>query len=906
MTKKASMNNGNSLVIVESPAKAKTISKYLGKNFDVEASVGHIRDLAVKKEMPADLKREDWAYLGVNVHQGFEPVYIISDDKKEQIRKLRKLVREAKDIYLATDEDREGEAISWHLLEVLKPKIPVHRMVFHEITKTAIENALANPREIDDDLVRAQETRRILDRLYGFDVSGLLQRRTHGVATSAGRVQSVAVRKVVERERKRIAFRSATYWDLLGLFAKQQPNAKGFEATLVQLDGQRLSTGKDFDPNTGLLKDSKVLQLTEAQVEDLRQKLSHGEFKVATLEDKPYTSKPSPPFETSALVSEANRRFRFSAKRTMQVAQNLYQNGFITYMRTDSTALSSEAITAARQHIQSEYGNEYLPEKPREYKNKVKNAQEAHEAIRPTGSTFRSPAEVKGELGQDAFQLYELIWKCTVASEMKDAQGRRITISIEGVDSDGRTAKFHVSGKTIDFPGYLRAYVEGSDDPDSELASQESILPDVAVGEVIDCRQLDAKSHTTQPPARYTEASLTRTLKDDGIGRPSTYASIIDVILQREYVFKRGTALVPTWKAMVLIKTLESHFSHLVDYQFTARMEDDLDAISRGDAGHLDYLEKFYFGGEHQGLKEQVEKKLEEIDVREICRFTIGKPESSEGDAEEIILKVFKNNSTVAQGELSAVLPFELAPDELTIEKAVELLENARRSAEPLGVDPDTGGLVFFKQGPHGPYVQLNSRDENDEEPVKKRQSLLKGMEPEDVDLKLALQLLTLPRTLGEHPESKKPIEARDGRFGPYVVCEKESRSLPAEVSPLDVTLEKALELLAQPKQRGRRNAAPKEPLKSYEEKSPVTEEAVKILDGRFGPYITDGTTNASLPRGMTIEEVTFDAALEMLAERAAKGPSKKKKPKKKAKKKAAKKKSTPKKKKAAKAKQKS
>src|SRR5262245_53299435 len=624
---------GKALVIVESPAKARTIGKFLGKGFAVEASIGHIRDLPEgKKEMPEELRGEDWAYLGVNVHKNFEPVYVVSRDKKDQVRKLKGLLKDARELYLATDEDREGEAISWHLTEVLKPKIPVRRMVFHEITREAIQEALANPRNIDSDLVRAQETRRILDRLYGFDVSTLLWRKLGGIAKSAGRVQSVAVRKIVERERERIAFRSATYFDILATLAKrQQPST--FAATLVSVNERELPAGKDFDPATGKLKNPALLLLDEGQATALCQRLRGGQFTVTSLEDKPYSSAPYPPFTTSTLQQDANRKFRYTARRTMQIAQNLYQNGFITYMRTDSTALSNEAITAARSHIESQYGPPYLPTQPRQNKNKVRNAQEAHEAIRPAGNRFRLPEEVRNELNDEEFRLYDLIWKRTVASEMENARGRRITLSIEAVAGSER-AMFQVSGKTIDFPGYLRAYVEGSDDPGAELADQETVLPDVQVGESLDCRELEPKSHTTQPPARYTEATLTKTLEQDGIGRPSTYATIIDTILQRNYVFKRGTALVPTWTAMALVKLMEKHLADLVDYQFTARMEDDLDAISRGEAEHVKYLHGFYFGHDADGLKHQVENNLGEIDVREICRFPVGAPPGPDGDRE--------------------------------------------------------------------------------------------------------------------------------------------------------------------------------------------------------------------------------------------------------------------------------
>jgi DNA topoisomerase-1 len=886
MAKKSTSAGGKSLVIVESPAKARTIGKYLGKNFTVEASIGHIRDLPEgKKEMPSELQKEDWAYLGVNVHKDFEPVYVVSRDKHEQVRKLKGLLKDARELYLATDEDREGEAISWHLTEVLKPKIPVHRMVFHEITAEAIRDALANPRGIDSDLVRAQETRRILDRLYGFDVSSLLWRKLGGIAKSAGRVQSVAVRKVVQRERERIAFREATWWDLLGTFAKQRQE-NTFQAALVQVDGRDLPSGKDFDPATGKLKDGRPLLLDEQQAGALRDRLLQGKFRVASLEDKPYSSAPYPPFTTSTLQQEGNRKLRFTARRTMQIAQSLYQNGHITYMRTDSTALSSEAIEAARSHIRSEYGQEYLPDQPRLHKNKVRNAQEAHEAIRPAGTRFRVPEELRGEVSEDEFKLYDLIWKRTVASEMENARGRRITLTIEATSTQGEHAVFQVGGKTIDFPGYLRAYVEGSDDPEAELADQEALLPDVQVGEVIDCRGLEPKSHTTQPPARYTEATLTRTLEEDGIGRPSTYATIIDTILQRNYVFKRGAALVPTWTAMAVVKLMEQHLAELVDFQFTARMEDDLDAISRGEAGHTDYLHSFYFGDDKDGLKHQVESKLGEIDVREICRFYVGTPETAAQDGfppdpntmEPIHVRVGKFGPFLEQGERRGRLPEDLAPDEVTLEKALEVLQQASQAEEPLGICADTRKPVYLKVGRFGPYVQLGENDD----PDKRNASLLRGMSPEQVDINTALKLLSLPRTLGEHPQKGQPVVAQNGRFGPFIKCGDETRSLPADLSPLEVTLEQAVELLAQPKARGRNFRQAREPLKVFEA-SPVTGQEVKLLDGRYGPYLTDGETNASLPKTVPPADLTFSQALELLADRKAQGPSKKKAARKKA-----------------------
>jgi DNA topoisomerase-1 len=885
MAKKTTNASGKSLVIVKSPAKARTISRFLGDNAIVEASIGHVRDLPQgAKEMPQQYKDEAWAYLGVNVDEDFTPIYVVPNEKKKQVAKLRKALKEADSLYLATDEDREGEAISWHLLELLKPKVPVHRLVFHEITREAIQHAWDNPRSIDDGLVRAQEARRILDRLYGYEVSPLLWRKVRP-RLSAGRVQSVAVRLIVDRERARMAFVSATYWDLIGKFATQAD--KKFDAGLVSVDGRKLPSGKDFDSTTGQLKNPQLLLLDQQGAADLLARLRGAQFRVASIEDRPYTNRPYAPFTTSTMQQEANRKLGFTARRTMTVAQSLYENGHITYMRTDSTNLADVAIKAARDLVQSEYGDAYVPAQPRLYRSKVKNAQEAHEAIRPAGHPFELPAALRSKLSNDEFRLFQLIWKRTVASQMADARGRRISITLEG---DG--AVFQVSGKTIDFPGYLRAYVEGSDDPEAELADRETILPSVVEGESIDCRDLLSKDHTTQPPARFSEAALTRALEEKGIGRPSTYASIIETIQARDYVFKKGNALVPTWVAFSVCRLLEEHLTKLVDYEFTAQMEDDLDAISRGEVEPADYLAHFYFGDAEPGLKKQLENKTKEIEARDVCRFSVGQPESGD-NTEEIWLRVGRYGPFLEQGDRRASIPEKMPPDELSLAAAVELLDRAAVGDEPLGIDPDTKKPVFLKEGRFGPYVQRGTA-EDDEKP--KNASLLKGMETSDVNLEVALKLLLLPRDLGNDPKSETPVMAYNGRYGPYVKCGDETRSLPADVSPIDVTLQQALDLLAQPKTRGRGRAAAKEPIKTFDA-SPVTEEPVKLLEGRYGPYVTDGTTNASLPKGADPAELTFEKALDLLAERAAKGPSKRR-PKKK---KAAKKKTAKKKKKAAK-----
>jgi DNA topoisomerase-1 len=867
--------SGKSLVIVESPAKARTISKFLGPGYTVEASVGHIRDLPQgAKQIPAKYKGEDWANLGVNVDEDFEPIYVLVPGKSKTVSKLKELLKDASQLLLATDEDREGEAISWHLVQLLKPKVPVRRLVFHEITKEAIDEALDHARDVDEDLVRAQEARRILDRLYGYGVSPLLWYKVRP-KLSAGRVQSVAIRLIVERERARMKFVRATYWDLLGEFAKQ--SGEQFQATLVSVDGRRIPAGKDFDPDTGKLKNNELMLLDERQAAELVAKIRSGAFQVTKLEDKPYTTKPYAPFTTSTLQQEANRKLGFTARRTMQIAQSLYENGHITYMRTDSTNLAKVAVDAARELVKSQYGDDYLPETARSYASKVKNAQEAHEAIRPAGHPFELPEALKGKVNADEFKLFELIWKRTIASQMSDARGRRIQITIEG---EGCT--FQVGGKTIDFAGYLRAYVEGSDDPNAELADKETVLPHVEVGEALHCTGMDSKSHTTQPPSRFSEAALTRELEQKGIGRPSTYASIIDTILARNYVFKKGGALVPTWVAFAVVNLLESHLPSLVDYEFTAQMEDTLDAISRGERQHTEYLRDFYFGNGADGLKEKLANKKDEIDARDINRVFIGTAD----DGEPVNVRVGRYGPFLEHGERRASLQEETPPDEMTLEAAIKLLEQAQLADAPLGKCPETNKNVYLKVGRFGPYVQ---RGEPDDEEKPQNASLLKGLTPEDIDLAMALKLLTLPRELGVDPKSGEIARAYNGRFGPYVKAGDETRSLPSDISPLDVTLEQAVALLAEPKKGRGRGAAKREPLKVFDE-SPVTGEKVQLLEGRYGPYVTDGETNASIPKGTGIEEVTLAQALDLLAERAAAGPPKKKRA---AKKKSAAKKTT-------------
>ncbi|MDR2440423.1 MAG: type I DNA topoisomerase [Planctomycetaceae bacterium] len=868
MVSNTSTRKGFSLVIVESPAKARTIGRFLGNEYVVEASIGHIRDLpSVASEIPEKYRKEKWSRLGVNVDANFQPIYIVPNEKRKQIKKLSDLIKGAKEVYLATDEDREGEAISWHLVETLKPKVPIHRLVFHEITKKAIQNALTSPRSINNDLVQAQETRRIIDRLYGYEVSPLLWYKIRP-KLSAGRVQSVAVRLIVERERERIAFCSAMYWDLLGNFAVKN-ETKSFQAGLILVGKRKIPTGKDFDSTTGkLLNPNGCLLLDESSAKNLAARLLPLPAKVKSVEEKPYTERPYAPFTTSTLQQEANRKFGFTARTTMSLAQNLYENGYITYMRTDSTNLSDEAIRAARNHVLNEYGQDYLPASPRIYKTNVKNAQEAHEAIRPAGSSFELPENLKDKLTHEQFRLYDLIWKRTVASQMSDARGKRKQLIVEIDD-----AQFSVSGKTIEFSGYLRAYVEGSDDPDAELADREVLLPSVRSGDELQTLALDPKSHATMPPARYSEAALTKVLTDRGIGRPSTYASIIETILNRNYVFKKGGALVPTWVAFAVCQLMERHLPDLINYDFTAQMEDQLDAISRGELGHLRYLKDFYFGTEFQethphmsGLKPLLNHKTEEINAREVN--TIFLTHQNTNDPEPIVVRIGKFGPFLQQGERTGNLPEDLPPDELTPEKATELLNNAQRAEEPLGFDPDSGKPIFVKSGRFGPYLQRGNSDDEEKQNV----SLLKGMTPETIDLETALKLLSLPRNLGKNPENNEDILARDGKFGPYIVCGKETRSLPNGVSPLSIELDQALELLAQPKFRGRReNTKQTEPLKTFGD-SPVTGKQVKLLSGRFGSYVTDGETNATLPKDITIEELTFDRAIDLLAERAAKG----------------------------------
>ena len=839
------------LVIVESPAKARTIKSYLGDDFVVESSVGHIRDLPERAaDIPDEYKKEKWARLGVDIEHDFAPLYIVDPDKKKKVSELKKLLKGSDELLLATDEDREGEAIAWHLLEVLKPKVPVRRMVFHEITKEAINRALDQTRDIDERLVDAQETRRILDRLYGYEVSPVLWKKiTRGL--SAGRVQSVATRLVVERERERMKFRAATWWDIEGTF-----DPESFQARLVTVDGKRVALGRDFG-NDGELRNADALQLDEDAARGLASRLENAAFAVSRVERKPYSRRPSAPFMTSTLQQEASRKLRYSAQTTMRIAQRLYENGYITYMRTDSTTLSETALTAARSQARDLYGADYVPDAPRRYERKVKNAQEAHEAIRPAGDTFRLPKSLERELNRDEHALYELIWMRTIASQMKDAAGQTVSMRIAGASTQGEQAEFGTSGTVITFRGFLAAYEEGRDTDDSD--DDERRLPNLSEGDAVEVKKLEPQGHETNPPPRYTEATLVRTLEELGIGRPSTYASIIGTILDRGYVFKKGTALVPSFLAFSVVNLLEEHFGRLVDYGFTASMEDDLDRIAAGDQDRLAWLRRFYYGEDgDEGLQELV-SDLGAIDAREINSIELGNG---------IVLRVGRYGPYLERDGQRANVPDDVVPDELTVEKAEELLAQPSGDRE-LGVDPQTGNEVVARTGRYGPYVTEVLDDGSKEKP--RTASLFKAMSLDTVTLEQALELLSLPRVVGE--SEGEEVTARNGRYGPYVQKGKESRSLETEEQIFSISLEDALAVLAQPRQRrGQRQAA--SPLKEVGA-DPVSGKPIVVKSGRFGPYVTDGETNASLRSGDDPEGITLDRAIELLADRRARGPAK-------------------------------
>lgn len=847
----------STLVIVESPTKARTIRNYLPAGYRVEASMGHVRDLPQSaSEIPAAVKGEKWAQLGVNVDADFEPLYVVPKDKKKIVTQLKDALKTSDELILATDEDREGESISWHLLQLLNPKVPIKRMVFHEITSEAIKKALKNCRNIDEQVVRAQETRRILDRLVGYTLSPLLWKKI-AWGLSAGRVQSVAVRLLVNRERQRRAFHEGSYWDLKATLEQEKTP---FAAQLVTLRGIRLATGNDFDPATGqIIAGRNVVLLNEAEARTLQERLTAKTWTVTDLEERPVTRKPAPPFTTSTLQQEANRKLRLSARDTMRTAQSLYEQGYITYMRTDSVHLSEEAIAAARTCVEQLYGKQYLSPKPRQYTTKSKGAQEAHEAIRPAGNTFRTPSET-GLSGRE-FALYDLIWKRTVASQMADARQTQITVQFQVED-----AGFRSSGKRIDFPGYLRAYVEGSDDPDAALEDREVILPPLTKGDRPTCTNLESIGHETQPPARYTEASLVKTLESEGIGRPSTYASIIGTIIDRGYAQLVSNALVPTFTAFAVTDLLEKYFPDLVDTSFTSKMEQTLDDIATGEANWLPYLRQFYLGD--TGLETLVKERENQIDP------TVARTVELEGLDAKVRIGKFGPyiEAENGNGVVTTSIPKDLTPADLDPEKVEVLLRQKTEGPDEVGRHPETGEPIYSKIGPYGPYVQLGEK--SDENPKPKQASLPKGISPENLTLDVAVGLLSLPRTLGVHPDAGGKIQASLGRFGPYVAHDrgkegKDYRSLKAGDDILTISLERALELLAEPKKvRGTSGSKSKQALRELGS-HPDSGESVNIYDGPYGPYIKHGKTNVSLPEGQSVEDITLSTALELLGTKA-------------------------------------
>lgn len=905
------MSQARKLVIVESPTKARKIQSYLGDDYEVEASVGHIRDLPQPKDLPTEMKKGPYGKFSVDVDNGFDPYYVVHADKKKKVSELKKALKDADELFLATDEDREGEAIAWHLIQELKPKVPVKRMVFHEITREAIFRALENTRELDQDLVDAQETRRILDRLYGYEVSPVLWRKVRQ-GLSAGRVQSVATRLVVERERERMAFVSADYWDVAGTFAVPDDGAAAgqpsFRARLTQLAGAKVASGRDFDDRGRLKVRTGVVQLDETTANAVVAGLEAADFSVRSLETKPYTRRPAAPFTTSTMQQEAGRKLRMSSRQAMRTAQGLYENGYITYMRTDSPSLSAEATNAARSQAAELYGPEYVPGAPRLYQSKSKGAQEAHEAIRPAGDSFRTPAQVAGELSGDQFRLYELIWKRTVASQMADAKGStasvRLGAVVVGGAQDGNEAVFSASGTVISFRGFLAAYEESADtetEAEGAAAAKETRLPTMAEGDGLVGTDLAADGHSTSPPARYTEASLVKALEERGIGRPSTYAATISTVQDRGYVITRGQALVPTWLAFAVIRLLEEHFDRLVDYDFTATMEADLDQIADGSRERVAWLQEFYFGegpgnvgtsdalgvdSDGGGLRALV-ANLGEIDAAAINSVDIG---------EGIRVRVGKfgpylEDTTIEVPEgtkpVRPSIPDDIAPDELTVEKARELFAAGADDGRVLGERPESGNPVIAKNGRYGPYV-TEQLPEPELDPglsaaAKKRAlaalpkpktaSLLKTQALDSITLEDALQLMSLPRVVGVDPETGNEITAQNGRYGPYLKKGTDSRTLPTEESMFTVTLDEALEIYKQPKRGRGRTATP--PLRELGD-DPNSGKPIHVKDGRFGPYVTDGETNRTLPRDLTPETVTAERAIELLADKRAQGPAKK------------------------------
>jgi len=891
------------LVIVESPTKVKSIAGYLGKDWHVEASVGHIRDIPTPSELPADMKKGPFGRFGVNIEDDFAPFYVVDPDKKKKVAELKRALKNADELYLATDEDREGEAIAWHLLQTLQPKVPVKRMVFNEITKEAIQRAATHTRDLDTRLVDAQETRRILDRLYGYEVSPVLWRKVRN-GLSAGRVQSVVTRMVVERERERMAFRSASYWDVEADVTPDSP-VNLFTATLTSVDGRRVATGRDFGDD-GALKGDKVVHVDEAAARSIAAGLLEAPVAVTNVADKPYTRRPSAPFTTSTLQQEASRKLRLSSKDAMRVAQRLYENGYITYMRTDSTTLSEAALSAARSQARDLYGAAYVPDAPRRYEKKVKNAQEAHEAIRPAGDRFRTPAQVAGELRGNEMALYELIWKRTVASQMADAVGSTSTVKVGATLADGRAVELSASGTVITFRGFLAAYEEGRDEEDTRrrkagtlAAEEERRLPKLTEGVALQVDRSEAEGHQTSPPPRFTEATLVKAMEERGIGRPSTYAATVGTIQDRGYVRTKGSALIPTWLAFAVTRLLEEHFSSLVDYDFTASMEEDLDRIAGGEEQRVAWLHRFYYGDEAtsaEGLRALVED-LGEIDARGISTIDLG---------DGMVVRVGRYGPYVEEvvpmgvdpvtGEMTAdasvtprraTINDDVAPDEMTPAKARELLELAADDGRVLGQDPATGHDIVAKAGRYGPYVTEvlpepdgpagvgtgtpTGRAKAKTSAVKPRTaSLFKDMDLATIDLDSALKLMSLPRTLGFDPDGGEEITAQNGRYGPYLKKGTDSRSLETEQQLFDITLEQALAIYSQPKQRGR--AAAKPPLAAFDA-DPVSGRPVVVKDGRFGPYVTDGETNATLRRGDEPETLTAERAYELLQEKRDKGP---------------------------------
>ncbi len=887
------------LVIVESPAKARKIASYLGRNFVVESSRGHIRDLPRKAaEVPEKYKGESWSNLGVNVDHGFEPIYIVTPDKKSTVTELKGLLKDVDELYLATDGDREGEAIAWHLLEALKPKVPVRRMVFHEITESAIRAAADNTRDLDRDLVDAQETRRILDRLYGYEVSPVLWKKVMP-RLSAGRVQSVATRIVVQRERERMAFVAAGYWDISATMdAGKTAEPPRFGARLLSVDGTRLATGRDFGQDGNLKAGTEVLRLEESEARRLTGALAGAALEVASVEEKPYTRKPYAPFMTSTLQQEAGRKLRFGSDRTMRTAQRLYENGYITYMRTDSTTLSETAVNAARSQATDLYGAQFVHPTPRQYTRKVKNAQEAHEAIRPAGEVFRTPGQVAGELETDEFRLYELIWQRTIASQMADVRGTTMTVRIAGAAASGEECVFSSSGRTITFPGFLRAYVEAVDsEAGGEADDAERRLPLLTKGQAVTATDLSADGHTTSPPPRYSEPSLVKALEELGIGRPSTYASIINTIQDRGYVWKKGSALVPSWIAFSVIGLLEQHFERLVDYDFTAAMEEELDGIAAGTQHRTDWLTGFYFGGEvgpegsvgrSGGLKKLVGSGVEHIDAKVVNSI----PVFSDAEQRPVVVRVGRYGPYLERDVDGAAqranLPEDLAPDELTLEIAEKLFATPMEG-RTLGTDPVTGHEVVAKEGRFGPYVTevlpevqeppppaegaKKTRAKAPAKPKPRTGSLFKSMSLDTVTLDDALKLLSLPRVVGVDPADNAEITAQNGRYGPYLKKGTDSRSLTSEDQIFTIGLDEALKIYAEPKKRGRQAAASAPPLREIGN-DPVSGKPMVIKDGRFGPYVTDGETNASLRKADNVEALTDERAAELLAEKRAKGPA--------------------------------